>query len=63
MSKKEEGEPPSQGLMLFHNVLSRKGFNIAGKVKVTKRGVFSAPGLRQNLSNFMKTNQGGKLQE
>lgn len=42
MSKKEEGEPPSQGLLLFYNVLRKwKGFNIAGKVKVTKRGVFS----------------------
>lgn len=40
-----------------------KGFNIAGKVKVTNQGVFSAPGLCQILTNFKKTNQGGKLQE
>lgn len=43
MSKKEEGEPPSRGLRLFYNVLSKNWqcFNIAGKAKVTKQGVFS----------------------
>lgn len=37
------GGPPSRGLRLFYSVLSKNWqcFNIAGKVKVTKQGVFS----------------------